>query len=49
VGDLLHEYQVSFNVDLADATPNATIVDGWGRGTIIDNDPPRPRKSCVEG
>jgi Calx-beta domain len=39
IGDLLDEPDESFSLDLS-APVNATIVDGQGAGTIIDNDAP---------
>jgi uncharacterized repeat protein (TIGR01451 family) len=38
-GDLLDELDESFFVNLSNSS-NATIGDGQGQGTIIDNDPP---------
>jgi len=39
IGDLLDEPDEAFSLDLS-APVNATIADGQGAGTILDNDPP---------
>jgi urease beta subunit len=38
VGDRIVEDLEAFNVVLANPTPNASFDDGWGYGTILDND-----------
>ena len=46
--DAAIEATETFNVNLSGASANATILDGVGVGTIIDNDTPAPLAASVQ-